>query len=488
MVELPEGYNFFVRNYEKKPAAGSASGPSSRKDIHVFGHPKSIRLSYRTPKEFGPHLLWLLSDSQDRKDCSCLICNPAPPKKAKAPVPPKPLPVGAGDKAVPPLAAASQSPIPVPAKTAQASQAAPPATGAAESTHQMQSTTRPAPTGTTGVMITGNTEVFRSGELVWYVSGSAWRLGVVWSVDTSHANKVHHKCIIAPINHACFRAASVEKQFSGMRPFLSFSVPAVSIPDLLPKTYNDVDWPSLVEAYRADPSKNPEVVGLEASKMAANMINASFSLFNKRQSIGPDRSIYGGVFLGAEQIRVGDALRIQKSVRPEEPGVEVMFVNTIFNTTEAGANGTSLDHVSFVGSVYILESTANGQAPPLRPAAEQPHSQIFVDEVAVRDSITAGLGRRWYWRLVQKDAVRKEADIFGRYYLTDKLMGILDPQGYRDRVAQGVVSDGQAHLNKRMQASDARYFGRRANRQATLGACVGVQLKLGEGIVEEPAS
>jgi hypothetical protein len=57
-VNFPQGYWL----YEKS------------KHLWVSGYPTKARL-FKTPQEFGIHLLWLLSSSEDSADCCCIHCN-----------------------------------------------------------------------------------------------------------------------------------------------------------------------------------------------------------------------------------------------------------------------------------------------------------------------------------------------------------------------------------------------------------------------------
>ncbi|KAK9449595.1 uncharacterized protein V1518DRAFT_266656 [Limtongia smithiae] len=64
---LPSGYALFEHCKRNKH-----DGPM-RVDVYLYGHPSGGR--FRSPNEFVPHLLWLLSDvSRDRDNCGCCLC------------------------------------------------------------------------------------------------------------------------------------------------------------------------------------------------------------------------------------------------------------------------------------------------------------------------------------------------------------------------------------------------------------------------------
>ncbi|KAK1253058.1 hypothetical protein MKX08_004245 [Trichoderma sp. CBMAI-0020] len=68
-VNFPRGYWL----YEKS------------KHLWVSGYPTKSKL-FKSPQEFGVHLIWLLSASKDYGDCCCVHCNmPAPSKASHAP-------------------------------------------------------------------------------------------------------------------------------------------------------------------------------------------------------------------------------------------------------------------------------------------------------------------------------------------------------------------------------------------------------------------
>ncbi|RFU74110.1 hypothetical protein TARUN_8149 [Trichoderma arundinaceum] len=112
-VQFPRGYWL----YEKS------------KHLWVSGHPTKSKL-FKSPQEFGVHLIWLLSASQDYDDCCCVHCNTPSPSKLpfapeettaqattqsslQTPIPvPVPVPVPAQSPIQPPI----QAPVEVPAK------------------------------------------------------------------------------------------------------------------------------------------------------------------------------------------------------------------------------------------------------------------------------------------------------------------------------------------------------------------------------------
>jgi len=293
--------------------------------------------------------------------------------------------------------------------------------------------------------------LFRSGELVWYLNGNAWRLGVIASSTASH-----HE--VMPIGHGIVQQNNVNKTEGEMRPFYAFTVPPVNLPELKDKEYDGVSWEALFQS-TADGNRR-EMIALDASKMAAVKIDYSYSLWSK-MSEEPNlkRVAYWGCFFGAERIEIGDAMRLRSI--PAELNVLaetcVLGLRRIFTTSDfPGA-------VFFVGHIYQLvsEDQPNIVRDEHLPVALRHESQW-------RHSVGA---QRWRYALIKENVVFKEQSIRGRFYPTHRLMPILNPNEFQNSIIQHRVDEQHAHLNNRMDGV-GRYLGRKINRLDTLGASV----------------
>jgi hypothetical protein len=95
LAEFPHGYVLWEQQKTKIPdsvgalKAGSKitkarplsknerAAPQVRNDAFLFGYPRGKMKRFRSPVEFFPHLLWLVTDSTgDYDNCSCKFCNP----------------------------------------------------------------------------------------------------------------------------------------------------------------------------------------------------------------------------------------------------------------------------------------------------------------------------------------------------------------------------------------------------------------------------
>ncbi|KAF4344604.1 hypothetical protein FBEOM_1446 [Fusarium beomiforme] len=495
LVNFPQGYWL----YEKS------------KHLWVSGYPIKVKL-FKSPQEFAVHLIWLLSTSMDYQDCCCAHCNnpspikgvvgtedaliitheptkadKIPPKVTPVPLPPMPGQTSQKPNHAAPRSLSTQS---TPAATAQNSPAPTPVLATSTSIQQIQQPQirpheqaiqsqphpqpqklsqlqQPQPQGQQQILQQApplaqtqpqpvqwalkSPVLFRSGELVWYLNGSAWRLGVIASSSTSH-----HE--VMPIGHGIVQQNNVTKTDAHMRPFYAFTVPPVTLPELKDKEYDGVSWESLFQS-TADGSRR-EMIALDASKMAAVKIDYSYSLWSRlNDEANPKTVTYYGCFFGAERIEIGDAMRLRSLPAdlnvPAETGV--LGLRYIFTTKEyPGA-------VFFRGHIYQLvsEDQPNIVRDEHLPFALRSESQW-------RHTVGA---QRCRYALVKENVVFKEQSIRGRFYPTHRLMPILNPAEFQKSIAQRTVDEQHAHLNNRMDGV-GRYLGRKINRLDTLGASV----------------
>ncbi|KAK3294665.1 transcription-silencing protein Clr2-domain-containing protein [Chaetomium fimeti] len=503
----------FPKGYELRCAVRKDGG----RDYYLYGHPAGPKANYRTPGEFALHALWLVSDSADNSQCPCDLCpkylEKAKPERERSQAP-----------VIPPLAPAAAA-APGPAMAAQLSAAAqkppqphPQQQQQGQQQPQPQPQVPPPPPGTTSW-----TNVFRVGELVWY-KHTAWRLGVVIAITPKPGIPIRpgtsdssYHFTLAPLGHTLLEQASLIKDCQSMRPFLTFSVPNAGMEELKDKAFDTVNWQAMTGrlSQEPDPTKreiNRQVLGLEASKMGARAINDAFSTFDLlAQGTTPDRTLhvqhYGGIYLGAEMIRIGDPVRVintpsatTPAAGPAQPDLPpdanlVMLITEIqvlTPTSPPGARAT----LQFKGNLYrTIQLSPAHPAPPgtVPPAAEASLGAAFAEELATRNAIGkdkdnkgggGGGGARWSWVQVAAQVLRGEQDVQGRFYVTEKLMSVIDPARLQAWVQRGMLEEAPAYLNNRGHSGGGQYVGRRPGRKATLGQAVGVEFRVPGGLVE----
>ena len=476
-MQFPRGYWLYERS----------------KHLWVSGYPVKAKL-FKSPQEFGLHLIWLMSSSKDYADCCCVHCNMPSmtkvassedgslviiqpdvikPEKVPPRVTPVPLPTIVGQPQPPPT---PTPPQPLSAQFTAPAPTNPPPTPVA----QAPPVTKPAPQPTAAAIPQPtswplqSSLLFRPGEMVWYQNGNAWRLGII----AMAGNGTHE---IMPLGHAMVGQQHKTKTESEMRPFHAFSVPPVAVAELKDKLFDNIPWDVMFRATGNDTGK-VDLLNLDASKMAASKIDYSYSLWSAlSDDLGSKTIAYYGAFLGAERIEVGDCLRVG-SLPPElnmNVHTAILGLRGIFTTTD------------YPGAVFLRGHIYQAVQGDARAAAA---SVVVADEnlpVALRDETQwrnqLDPAQAWRWALARENVVLKEPSVRGRFYPTHRLLPILDPAGFQAAVAQRHVQE--PYLNNRMDGAGG-YLGRKRNRVDALGATVqhGAHVSLEPHVREEAFS
>jgi hypothetical protein len=214
---------------------------------------------------------------------------------------------------------------------------------------------------------------------------------------------------------------------------------------------------------------------------------------------------YGGMYLGAELFRVGDAIRIHGPATTDpttgQPtsSTQVMVLQEILLVTAANAAAA----VHFRGTIYRLGLVHPAQATMVKPSELGPALAV---ETAFRNNLlglpdlyqqadpvaaaaAAGKDTVWAWTPLEQGAVRTETDVQGRFYVTHKLMRVLDPQKFTAAVQnREPLPDSQSYLNSRMQSGEGRHGQQRSGRRLALGQAIAVPFVLPDGMVELDAT
>ena len=352
----------------------------------------------------------------------------------------------------------------------------------------------PAP-GTTGL-----TNVFRIGELVWY-EHTSWELGVILSIAAKpgttavpYATDCHYNFTLAPLGHSMVERANVVKDCQFMRPFLMLPLPAPIDGYFRDKTFNKVDWRAMKALCMRNPdpdnvARTLQILGVEASRLGARAINGSFSTFNLHsQGATPDGTIhvkgYKGVYLGAEVVYVGDAVRVEigttttPQVGPSpmtRSTTLVMLVKNIQVVETFQQHSCSALH--FGGDVYRAVRSHSAQKDTV---CDQLLGPAFVEELSTLNTLESDRSMRWRWVRILSREVCGAQNVLGRFYGT-KGMRAVDPKKYHVSAEQGLVVE-----EKYFDSWEKRE--RQPGRAATLGKAVSTHFRIPDGIHEdEPA-
>ncbi|KAJ6444337.1 transcription-silencing protein Clr2 [Purpureocillium lavendulum] len=487
------------------------------KHLWVSGHPIKGKL-YKTPQEFGLHLLWLMSTSADYRDCCCIHCNvpamkPAVPLETAVPLPtpaapaapaaappkstptiphkvtPVPLPTFPGQPKpkepvngpAPEKPKQTHVPIPSPAG-AHLGQPQAPARTQAQTSQLQQAQPQPQPQPQAQPQAQPQPQpqqqvhaqaraanwslqsplLFRAGELVWYQNGNSWRLGVISAPGADRFE-------VLPIGHEAMTQQSVEKKDREMRPFHAFSVPGVSMPELQGKPFDATPWVEMFNYAGQDRVKRNNML-LDASKMAASKIDASYSFWSPlSQDMQAETVPFYGCFLGAERIELGDCLRVNAvagdSVSWNDSSV--LGVRRIILRTSNRQRSIVL-----VGTIYQIAKANDPFAQPV-PVEDLPVP--LQEETRWRNAVNPE--QPWRWSLVKEDVVLEERSIRGRFYPTHHIMPILNEATFNAAVAERNVDSQYPYLNNRLDGAGT-YIGFCYNRREALGASVAPAARL----------
>lgn len=330
--------------------------------------------------------------------------------------------------------------------------------------------------------------------MVWY-KHTAWRLGVILRVDPTAGNvnddgdDSKYEFTLAPLGHSYLNQQSVVKDAASMRPFLTFSVPDISISELAGKPYVEIDWPAFAAQFSQGNNMQMQVVGLEASKIAARSINDTYSLLNKiSANVTADGlsifETYQALYFGAELICVNDPIRVvpDPNALASDPNITaaIMVVSEIQYVTQKSFPPSPA--LSFRGSVYHPIRAPLPHPPNVVPVEKL--GPVFMDELAVRNQIEPDKNIQWGWVLAEENTIRPDLDVQGRFYVTHKLMNIIDPDRYQTSAKNGVVEEARSYLNSRTQSGFIKSVVRKSSRTEAFGAATSVPFVLAEGMVE----
>ncbi|TDZ35344.1 hypothetical protein C8035_v008894 [Colletotrichum spinosum] len=294
---------------------------------------------------------------------------------------------------------------------------------------------------------------------------------------------------ILPLSHTLFGQKAIQQVESTARPFLAFSVPNVNIPDLQNKAYDEVPWDTFLRNLPIDETdKRREVILLDSSKMAAQKVGQSYSLFSRISGTASGKKVdYHGIFLGAERIELGDAIRIR--INPEQglPPAASDLADALIGLREICTAVDIPGAVFLKGDIYQILS---GDTQPVAgvPVPEEKLPRPLREEHAFRSKFVPK--ERWRYALLKQNAVIREQDIKGRFYPTHRLLPLLDGQSkVMSDVQQGIVRDPQQRLNQRVDTFKTGYIGLKRNRHETIGPALppGTSIQFGPEVEEDVA-
>ncbi|KAI8964369.1 hypothetical protein F5Y11DRAFT_345515 [Daldinia sp. FL1419] len=493
---FPKNYHLRQRFREAKTALNSASDTAGNKapsDCYLFGYPdlgskgrsKAAPKNFRSPAEFFDHLLWLITDGEDRSKCYCKHCKAHNSPQAKTQIAKIQAPAKSGPaaKLSGPLGGNSPAQSTTTSTASSPAPSAPsitPAQRVASAALTTQAAASPAP-----VVAQDEPPLFREGEVVWYIVRPSFRLGlVIQSLPGNPATSTPSMHKIKPLSYSLRAPEDVIQPEADMRPFLAFSVPA---PHPILDKFADhpmeaIPW----DVLENQGNKTDGALSVEASKVGASRVDHSYSVFNPLvdASLSLNQQSFGGVFFGCEKICVFEAIRVrlEQVEHPEWDNPELPFAmvvrKIVLERTERG------EELVFHGDLWLLQETDS----PVHGDTLKYVTQAMAREKMFRDRVRqASSSAHFEWVLIQNPIQKSEAYVRGRFHESEKLGPLLDTN-WNTTVQQGYfMPTHHKSLNNR---GDSKSFnvGRKESRSDTFAGIFppGTVLSFGPDVVERP--
>ena len=323
-----------------------------------------------------------------------------------------------------------QSPSTKPATPVAAPIAAPVPTPSAPSIRppsQIQSTPLPQPTSLEHLAdISYNRYLCRTGEVVWFFrpKTSAWGLGLVVRRWAAKDNPADRSYLIQPLSHP-FESPAQELVTSddGLKPWLAWSAPQCTFAYIESNPqlgYGQIDWRALESGQYGQ-----GVASVDASIMAAKAIDNTYTLFERLKTSaegGNEIRHYNGIYLGAEKIWRGEAVRL----RIGSSGSDLMVITDIIERVFANApqkqpNAPPLSQVLVTGDIYSY-ATLDAPDPSKPPTPPQQNKNIparMTYDMAWRNRMLVPATRTFaWWKLIAAGSKLEMSEIKGRWYET----------------------------------------------------------------------
>ncbi|TID26047.1 hypothetical protein E2P81_ATG03820 [Venturia nashicola] len=527
---LPENYRLYEHVKSKatdsdgKPAKNPknhAGGGHDRQDAYLYGHPLGRKKRFRSPADFFPHLLWLVTDSKaDPKNCSCKICSPdeLQPVQPDTPKPTEPAKdvkpiVKQEDTSMRPMV--HRNPVvEIPTQAPSNSQIRrPTSTGppaAAPHPPQISSPapqpSRPSPLAQPRspdhqIDLAFGRFTFRPGELIWYNRGVAWGLAVIlrrWIVGPPPSNRAY---IVQPLTEPHnWDTAKVVDSEDDIRPWLAWSPPGYChaalnhIPGL---SYETADWEGIRTGLFGDPSK--DMLTIDASILAGKSIDSSYTPFDflrtAPNSEAGSETFWNGVYLGGEKLWLGDPVRLR--ITTGTAAENVLVVSSIIEKTISSYAAAKTTKVTLRGDIYTCANMTPPGQPPPQSQDTRTIPERMLEDLRQRNRASAAAAatspspqnpnpRTFYWKLLGTNSTVALADIKGRWYESSIMLPIVNTrEGYLNSIKDGKIESVDVYLNARSECNRSDGI-RKERREDAFGAAVPPSARVVDGFTVAP--
>ncbi len=283
---------------------------------------------------------------------------------------------------------------------------------------------------------------------------------------------------LQPLSHPLRHCPSVTKSQEDLRPWLAWTLPRTTHPQIANLKYDAVPWERVLNG-----EFGPGDTEVDGSILAGKEINDSYTPLIPlgKKTVNPNEVLYAGMFLGAEKIWVDEAVRLQ--VPNNE--IVVMVIEAIVEDSTASTKSAS--STTIIGDIYtfvqmhlpaIYNDRKNWPTPRLPPR--------MVADLQWRNENSFDKRRNIWseWQLKERRAKRVLSAIRGRWYETRRLLPILRPNEFEKEVATGETYDAGVWMNSRFDAVNDTLS--RKTRLEAFGRAVPKDLNIGLELDEFP--
>jgi hypothetical protein len=303
--------------------------------------------------------------------------------------------------------------------------------------------------------------------MVWVDNKPGLAIGIICKRQLVNSKA---KYLIQTLSHPLNYPHTDIREEDEIRPWLTWTIPRQSHERITDPLYEEVDW----ETVRG--SQLDDHIRAYGSILAAEAVERGYTFFDRLPSPDKRKIFYSGMFLGAEKIWVGDALRLQHS------SIAVLVVQQLAEKRTRFPGKIP----EIVGDIYEFNEipvpfVADMEWPIAGLPARMAADLLFRREAAVR----AKHGIWCQWKLVEKNVTKGLNEILGRWYETRTMVPFLAPAKYSRGLEKGLTFDATEWLSGRCEGTQGMNR-RMKDRIECLGRAVPPSITISRGLNGPP--
>ncbi|KAI9797416.1 MAG: hypothetical protein M1835_000750 [Candelina submexicana] len=504
LAALPDNYRLYEHlKYTttdngalQKSTNNHAKGPTDRQDAYLYGHPLGRKKRYRSPADFFPHLLWLVTDEAgDPGNCACKVCSPeefqvedvgVEGSSAAQKLDGLDSTTAAGatpnDFATPTKRASFSKEVGKALSKSSTTQASSPRGLTTQSNATPELTplsVRPPVHPEQDIDCRYGVFLFRPGELIWFSRGTAWGLSLIVNRERFKDSRGldRPQYLVQPLSHPFGHPESrVISQETLLRPWLAWSAPGPTHQHLASGgfSYNTIDWTRVLDKHFGHGDAE-----VDASIFAAKAVDESYTLFHQmpKLSAAAEELQWSGLYLGGEKIWVGEPIRLRIG-----SGNDIMILHAIVERPRQGFAGNASTVIYLVGDVYTFATVSYDDRNQV-PVENSRLPSRLREDLRYRNRATRRKNQISYWKLMRPLAKLGLEDIKGRWYESSLLLPILRGEAdFNEDLARGEITDAGMWMNGRGDSSLGvdKVGQKKSNRIEAFGRAIPAGMQIGQ--------